>query len=160
MSISSTCYDSYMARKLRLEFPGAIYHVINRGNYRSDLFGTQGARGAFVRCLFEACQKFQWLLPAFVVMRNHFHLALETSEANLVCGMHWLETTFACRFNRLRDERGHLFQGRDKAILFEDGEALGRLCHYVYLNPARAGIVRVEELHAYTHGSFWYLWHP
>jgi putative transposase len=149
-----------MARKLRLEFPGAIYHVINRGNYRSDLFGTQGARGAFVRCLFEACQKFQWLLHAFVVMRNHFHLALETPEANLVCGMHWLETTFACRFNRLRDERGHLFQGRYKAILFEDGEALGRLCHYVYLNPARAGIVRVEELHAYTHGSFWYLWHP
>jgi putative transposase len=149
-----------MARKLRLEFPGAIYHVINRGNYRTDIFGTPGARAAFVRCLFEACQKFHWLLHAFVVMRNHFHLALETPEANLVCGMHWLESTFACRFNRLRDERGHLFQGRYKAILFEDGDPLGCLCHYVHLNPARAYIVRIEELHSYAHGSFWYLWHP
>jgi len=104
-----------MARKLRLEFPGACYHVINRGNYRTALFQTAGARAAFEACLFEACAKSGWLLHAFVIMRTHFHLAIETPGGNLVSGMHWLQCTFATRFNRLRDERGHLFQGRYKA---------------------------------------------
>ena len=118
-----------MARKLRLEFPGACYHVINRGNYRTDIFRTQGARAAFESCLFEACEKSDWVLHAFVIMRNHYHLALETPDGNLVAGMQWLQSTFANRFNRLRRERGHLFQGRYKALLVEAGVALGQVCH-------------------------------
>ena len=84
-----------MARKLRLEFPGACYHVLNRGNYRADLFATEGARRAFEQCLFEACTKSKWVLHAYVVMRNHYHLAIETPEGNLVAGMQWLQATFA-----------------------------------------------------------------
>ena len=95
-----------MARKLRLEFPGACYHVINRGNYRADIFRTEGTRNAFESCLFEGCAKSDWLLHAYVLMSNHYHLALETPRGNLVIGMQWLQATFANRFNRFRGERG------------------------------------------------------
>ena len=149
-----------MAHKLRLEFPGSIYHVINRGNYRGFVFRTPGARQAFETCLFQACERSGWRLHAFVVMGNHFHLAVETPQGNLVAGMHWLQTTFANRFNRFRGERGHLFQGRYKALLVEPGQRLGNLCHYIHLNPARAGLVPVARLADYRHSSYWYLQHP
>ena len=84
-----------MVRKLRLEFPGACYHVINRGNYQADIFKTEQTKAAFEACLFEACRKSGWVLHAFVIMRNHYHLALETPEGNLVAGMQWLQATFA-----------------------------------------------------------------
>jgi len=134
-----------MARKLRVEFPGAVYHVINRGNYRADIFATAGARQAFMRCLGEVCKKSGWRLHAYVLMRHHYHLALETPAGNLVEGMQWLQATFANRFNNLRRERGHLFQGRYKALLAEPGEALGHVCHYLPLNPVRAGVVTVAR---------------
>lgn len=149
-----------MARKLRLEFPGACYHVINRGNYRADIFTTEGAKAAFESCLWEACQKSGWLLHAFVLMRNHYHLALETPQGNLVAGMQWLQATFANRFNKLRGERGHLFQGRYKALLVEEGEPLGLVCHYIHLNPVRAGVLPVARLGDYRHSSYWYLRQP
>jgi putative transposase len=72
-----------MARKVRIEWAGACYHVINRGNYRRDLFASKGAAQSFQACLFEAAERFGWRLPTFVVMRNHFHLAVETAEPNL-----------------------------------------------------------------------------
>jgi putative transposase len=149
-----------MARKLRLEFPGAIYHVINRGNYRTHIFKSEGARQAFEECVFAACTRSGWLLHAFVVMGNHYHLAVETPQGNLVAGMQWLQSTFANRFNKLRGERGHLFQGRYKALLVEEGPALGLLCHYIHLNPSRAGLVPVERLVEYRYSSLWYLGHP
>jgi len=149
-----------MPRKLRLEFAGACYHVINRGNYRADIFQTEGARAAFESCLFEACEKSNWVLHAFVVMSNHYHLALETPDANLVAGMQWLQATYANRFNRLRDERGHLFQGRYKALLVETGGALGQVGHYIHLNPVRAGIVPPERLADYRYSSYWYFGQP
>ena len=149
-----------MARKLRLEFPGAIYHVINRGNYRGFVFRTLGARRAFEACLFQACERSAWQLHAFVVMGNHYHLAVETPQGNLVAGMQWLQATFANRFNRLRGERGHLFQGRFKSLLVEAGEPLGVLCHYIHLNPSRAGIIPVVRLGEYRHSSYWYLQRP
>ncbi|MGH7945844.1 MAG: transposase [Opitutaceae bacterium] len=114
-----------MARKLRLEFPGALYHVINRGNYRSWVFGEDRTRTAFEQCLLETCERGGWWLHAFVIMGNHFHLAVETPEGNLVAGMQWLQSTFANRFNRLRHVNGHLFQGRYKSLLIEPGAALG-----------------------------------
>jgi putative transposase len=149
-----------MARKLRLEFPGACYHVINRGNYRADIFGTEGARAAFETCLFEACEKSDWVLHAFVIMRNHYHLALETPMGNLVAGMQWLQATYANRFNKFRNERGHLFQGRYKALLVEPDGALGQVCDYVHLNPVRAAVLPVEKLGEFRHSSYWYLPQP
>ncbi|MBM3853127.1 MAG: hypothetical protein FJ399_08215 [Verrucomicrobia bacterium] len=95
-----------IARKLRLESPGACYHVINRGNYRAQVFAMEKTRAAFEACVFEACEKSGWLLHAFVVMNNHYHLALETPEGNLVAGMQWLQATFANRFNRRRRGAG------------------------------------------------------
>jgi REP element-mobilizing transposase RayT len=145
-----------MARKVRLEYPGAIYHVINRGNYRSWVFESEGAKKAFEECLFEACQKSRWRLHAYVIMGNHFHLAVETPEGNLVSGMHWLQATFACRFNRFRGEKGHLFQGRYKALMVEAGDHLSELCHYIHLNPVRAGVMGVEQLLEYRYSSYWY----
>lgn len=147
-----------MARKLRLEYPGACYHVLNRGNYRGRIFESEKTRAAFEGCLLEVCEKSGWLLHAFVVMSNHYHLALETPNGNLVAGMQWLQATFANRFNRLRSERGHLFQGRYKSLLVEEGAALGQLCHYLHLNPVRAGVVPVERLREYRASSYWYLW--
>lgn len=135
-----------MARKLRLEFDGAVYHVLNRGNYRSHVFAEDGARLAFLTCLGEACERAGWQVHAWCVMSNHYHLAIETPEPNLVAGMQWLQGTFATRFNRYRRECGHLFQGRYKSLLVDPGEALGPLCHYIHLNPVRAGLARVEDL--------------
>ena len=149
-----------MARKLRLEYPGAIYHVINRGNYRAYVFRSAGAKQAFEACLFAACARSGWLLHAFVIMGNHYHLAVETPQGNLVAGMQWLQSTFANRFNKLRGERGHLFQGRYKSLLAEEGAALGLLCHYLHLNPVRAGILPVGRLGEYRHSSYWYLSRP
>jgi hypothetical protein len=93
-------------------------------------------------------------------MGNHFHLALETPRGNLVAGMQWLESTYANRFNRYRNERGHLFQSRYKALLVEPGDALGQLCAYIDLNPVRAGIVSVECLKDHRYSSYWYLDRP
>tara|TARA_B110000483_G_scaffold9894_2_gene11702 strand:- start:296 stop:1240 length:945 start_codon:yes stop_codon:yes gene_type:complete len=135
-----------MARKLRIQFPGAIYHVLNRGNYKSDIFADQGAAHAFVKTLEEAVERFGWRLGAYVVMRNHYHLTFQTPEPNLSAGMHWLQCTFATRFNRLRNERGHLFQGRYKAILLETNTDWARVADYIHLNPVRAGIVAPDQL--------------
>jgi REP element-mobilizing transposase RayT len=142
-----------MARKLRIEFPGAIYHVLNRGNYRRDLFLTAGEAGAFVATLREAVQRYGWRLHAYVLMRNHYHLALETPEPNLKDGMHWLQSTFCTRFNRFRKERGHLFQGRYQSLLVENEASLARLVNYIHLNPVRAKIVSSEQLPSFRWSS-------
>ena len=109
-----------MPRKQRIEYPGAIYHVISRGNYRKELFLKKRTGEAFERCLFETVERCRWKLHAYIIMSNHYHLAVETPEPNLVVGMKWLQSTFATRFNRLRKERGHVFQGRYKSILIGD----------------------------------------
>lgn len=149
-----------MARKHRVEYEGACYHVINRGNYRSWVFDDEGTKDVFELCLAEAAQRSEWRVHAWVIMGNHFHLAVETPRANLSRGMQWLQVTFSARFNRYREEKGRLFQGRFKAILVEPGDALGRVCHYIELNPVRAGIVPAEQLEAYRFGSFMRLWEP
>lgn len=149
-----------MARPLRLQYPGALYHVISRGNYRAPIFAEEGARRAFLDCVFAACDKAGWRLHAYVVMSNHYHLALETPQGNLSEGMRWLQSTFANRFNRFRGEQGHVFQGRYKAILVEDFDGLGAVAHYIHLNPVRAKSVTIERLSNYRHSSYWMVEHP
>ncbi len=148
-----------MARKIRIEYAGAYYHVINRGNYRSWIFESEGARKSFSGCLRECCEAKGWRLHAWVLMGNHYHLCVEAPEPNLVEGMKWLQSTFSNRFNRYRKMNGHVFQGRYKAILPE-GDAVGPVCHYIHLNPVRAGLVEAGSLQTYAYGSFQGLWHP
>jgi putative transposase len=147
-----------MARKLRLEYPGACYHVINRGNYRRDVFKPKGAAEAFGACLFEAAERYGWRVHAFVIMRNHFHLAVETPEPNLSEGMKWLQGTWAMRFNRYRGEAGRPFQGRYKALHVEPGDALAQVCHYIHLNPVRAKVLPAHRAVEFAHGSLaWFV---
>ena len=146
-----------MARKLRIQYPGALYHIINRGNYRTDIFETAGATEAFERTLAEACGQYRWLVHAWVLMRNHYHVALETPLPNLVAGMQWLQGTFAARFNRYRGKRGHLFQGRYKAILLEDSNAVFRVANYIHLNPVRAKISPPSEVGKFRWSSLAFL---
>ena len=131
-----------MPRPWRVEFSGGCYHVINRGNYRRDLFKGKGAAEAFERALGQAAERFGWRVHAYVIMSNHFHLAVELAEPNLSHGMKWLQGTWIRRYNSLRKLIGRPFQGRYKALLVEPGEALGRVCHYIHLNPVRAGVVK------------------
>ena len=149
-----------MARKVRLEEAGGLYHVINRGNYRRWIFEEGGARDAFEATLWEACERAKWVLHGYCIMGNHYHLALETQEGNLSEGMRWLQSVYANRFNRYRQEGGHLFQGRYKSLIVENRERLGWLCHYIHLNPVRAKICPVEELAAYRWSSYWHLQRP
>lgn len=145
-----------MARKPRIEFAGAIYHVLNRGNYRAKIFEEPRAALAFVDCLFETCEKSGWLLHAFTVMQNHYHLVVETPRGNLVSGVHWLQSTFGNRFNRFRDEHGRAFQGRYQAILIEPGVHLLNVVDYVHLNPVRAGVTPLARLSQYSASSYRY----
>lgn len=143
-----------MARKPRIQYPGALYHVISRGNYRKDLF-TVGKTGThFEKALFEVCERCEWVLHAYVIMSNHYHLALETPKGNLVEGMRWLQGTFGNRFNKFTGERGHVFQGRYKALLVEPGRSLLNLVNYIHLNPVRAKLLPLDDLKNYALSSY------
>ena len=136
-----------MARKLRVEYPGAIYHVLNRGDRREPIFKDNEDRQRFVSTLGEVCVKTGWQVQAFCLMPNHFHLVLETPRANLVAGMKWFLGTYTSRFNRRHKVFGHLFSGRYKSLIV-DGSGKGYLktvCDYVHLNPARAKLLRPEQ---------------
>lgn len=131
-----------MARPLRLEHAGALWHVTCRGNERRTIFRDDRDRNLFLAVLSEAVELFAWRLHAYVLMGNHYHLLLETPEANLSRGMHRINAVYSQRFNRRHDRVGHLLQGRFKAILVEKERHLLELVRYVVLNPVRAGLVR------------------
>ena len=133
-----------MARKLRVEYPGAVYHVMNRGDRREPIFRDDQDRQSFLSTLGETCGKTGWEVHALCLMPNHFHLVLETPRGNLVAGMKWFLGTYTGRFNRRHKVFGHLFSGRYKALIV-DGSGNGYLktvCDYVHLNPARAKLVK------------------
>ena len=153
-----------MARKLRLQYPGAIYHVMSRGDRREAIFTDDRDRQIFLDTLGEACQKTAWQVHAWCQVRNHFHLVVETPQANLVAGMRWFLGVYTSRFNHRQREFGHLFSGRYKALLV-DGSGNGYLkavCDYVHLNPVRAKLLAAEAaLRAYRWSSFpFYLKEP
>ncbi len=136
-----------MPRALRIEYPGAIYHLMNRGDRREPIFQDDLDRRRFLATLAEACQKADWQVHAYCLMLNHFHLALETPNANLVAGMRWFLSTYSARFNRRHKLFGHLFSGRYKALIV-DGSGNGYLhtvCDYVHLNPVRAHRLRPDQ---------------
>jgi putative transposase len=136
-----------MPRKLRIEYPGAIYHVINRGNRREKIFRTDADYEMFLTALGEVCQKTGWEVHAYCLMKNHFHLVIETPQGNLVAGMKWLLGVYTKRFNIHYKTCGHLFAGRYKALVV-DGSGTGYLRtvgDYVHLNPVRARLLAAEE---------------
>jgi putative transposase len=142
-----------MARRLRVQYPSARYHIINRGNFQHAVFATAGAVQSFQNVLGEACSRHGWRVHAFVVLHNHYHLALETPEPNLVEGMHWLQGTFATRLNRYHDQHGHVFQGRYKSLLVQDASYLARVIDYIHLNPVRAQLVPPASIGTYPWSS-------
>jgi REP element-mobilizing transposase RayT len=130
-----------MARPLRLEFPGAIWHVTARGNARGAIFVNDGDRTAFLGILEKVVDTFRWQVHAWVLMGNHYHLVVETPDPNLARGMRQLNGIYTQRFNARHERVGHLLQGRYKALLVERQTHLLELARYVVLNPVRGGLV-------------------
>jgi len=131
-----------MARPLRIEYPGAVYHITSRGNARQDIFLDDEDRRVFLELLSQTVERFNWLCHAYCLMDNHYHLLVETLAPTLSRGMRQLNGVYTQKFNRRHGRVGHLFQGRYKAILVEKESHLLELCRYVVLNPVRAGLVR------------------
>lgn len=130
-----------MARPLRIELAGGLYHVTSRGDRREDIFFDAADRRAWLRVLEQVCARFNWVCHAWCQMSNHYHLVLETAEANLSQGMRQLNGVYTQHVNRRYERVGHVFQGRYKAILVEKESYLMELSRYVVLNPVRAGMV-------------------
>jgi putative transposase len=130
-----------MARPLRLEFPGAVYHVTSRGNARQDIVADDRDRTQFLTLLAHVIDRYRWLCHAYCVMDNHYHLLIETPQPNLSLGMRQLNGRYTQGYNRRHDRVGHLFQGRFTAIVVEKEAHLLELCRYVVLNPVRANMV-------------------
>ena len=147
-----------MARQPRIEFEGAVYHVMARGNRGQAIYADDTDRKRWLETLGEACQKTGWRIHAWVIMGNHYHLLLETPEGNLVAGMKWFQGTYTQRYNGRHQTFGHLFQGRYKAVVVdgEEGNYFGVVSTYIHLNPARAGLIRIgrERLAGYRWSSY------
>jgi len=126
-----------MSRPLRLEYPGAIYHLTSRGNARQKIFWGDSDRELFLRILAQIVSRYGWLCHGYCLMDNHYHLLVETPKANLSLGMRQLNGVYTQAFNRRHRRVGHLYQGRFKAILVEKDAYLLELCRYVVLNPLR-----------------------
>lgn len=135
-----------MPRQVRIEYEDATYHVMCRGDRRESIFADDADREMFLATLAVAVGRCGWLLHGYVLMSNHYHVLLETPEANLVRGMTWLQTTYTTRYNARHRTSGHLFGGRYKAILVDPGEPryFATLLDYLHLNPVRAGLARPE----------------
>ena len=134
-----------MTRQLRLEFPGSFWHVTSRGNERHDIFRDDFDRRFFLETLGEAVERFDWILPAYVLMSNHVHLALRLTAATLSKGMRWLNSTYARAFNRRHHRVGHLFQGRFHGVIIDEQTYYLEVLRYIVLNPVRARIVQKPE---------------
>jgi REP element-mobilizing transposase RayT len=131
-----------MARPLRIEFDGALYHVTSRGNERKAIFKDDFDRRLFLDSLAQVNLRFHWLCHAYCLMDNHYHLVVETPDANLSKGMRQLNGVYTQAFNRRHRRVGHLFQGRFKGILVQKESHFLEVCRYVVLNPVGAGMVR------------------
>ena len=131
-----------MSRPLRLEFSGALYHITSRGDRREDIYDDDADRKAFLSVLDYVCDTYNWVCYAYCLMSNHYHLLIETPDANLSRGMRQLNGVYTQTYNRTHGRSGHVFQGRYKAILVEKESYLLELSRYIVLNPVRARMVR------------------
>jgi len=146
-----------MARKFRLQYEGAVYHLINRGDRQEPIFRDDLDRRLFLKTLGEACEKTDWQVHAWCLMKNHFHLVLETPQANLLSGMKWFLGTCTGRFNRRHKVFGHLFSGRYKSLIVDSSGTgyLRTVCDYVHLNPVRAKVLKsAQRLSDYAWSSY------
>lgn len=134
-----------MARPLRIEFPGALYHVTSRGNARAAIFLDDADRRLLLDVLASVIERYRWRCHAYCLMTNHYHLLVDTPEANLSRGMRQLNGVFTQRSNRRHERVGHVFQGRFQGILVERESHLLELSRYVVLNPVRANMVSAAE---------------
>jgi REP element-mobilizing transposase RayT len=131
-----------MARPLRLEFAGALYHITSRGDRSEPIFEDDEDRQQFLLLLEEVCDIYNWVCHAYCQMSNHYHLLIETPDANLSKGMRQFNGVYTQNFNRKHKRVGHVFQGRYKAILVEKQSYLLELARYIVLNPVRVQMVR------------------
>lgn len=134
-----------MARPLRIEFAGALYHVTSRGNEKNAIYQDDGDREQFLETLTEVCTRFNWIIHAYCLMDNHYHLLVETPESNLSLGMRQLNGVYTQRYNRKHGRVGHVFQGRFKSIIVQKESYLLELARYIVLNPVRAKMVRTAR---------------
>ncbi|MEK7529321.1 MAG: transposase [Patescibacteria group bacterium] len=130
-----------MSRPLRIEYSGALHHVISRGNGRMNIFLKDADRKIFLQILGETIERHHWLCHAYCLMDNHYHLLIETPEANLSVGMRQLNGRYSQRFNHFHKRVGHLFQSRYQSFLVEKDAYLLEVARYIVLNPVRAGMV-------------------
>lgn len=130
-----------MARPLRIEFPGAVYHITSRGNAKQDIFLNDRDRTGFLKILHTVVERFNWVVHCYCLMNNHYHLVVETPDANLSRGMRQLNGVYTQKFNWWYNRTGHTFQGRYKSILVEKQNYLLEVCRYVVLNPVRAHLI-------------------
>jgi REP element-mobilizing transposase RayT len=130
-----------MARALRIEYPGAFYHVMHRGNAGADIFKSVRDREKFLAYVGKAVERYDIKIHTYCLMTNHYHLLIETPQANLSRAIKWINVGYAVYFNRKRRRSGHLFQGRFKAVVVDADEYLKHLSRYIQLNPIRAGMV-------------------
>src|SRR4030066_2354760 len=136
-----------MARPLRIEYPGAVYHITSRGNEKKLIFKDERDPEILLDTLSQVDKRYNWLCHAYCLMNNHYHLIIETPDGNLSSGMRQLNGVYTQAFNRQHNRVGHLFQGRYKAILIQKDSHLLEVCRYVVLNPVRGGHIpgRVEN---------------
>jgi len=140
-----------------VQYAGAIYHVMSRGDRREPIFKDEEDRERFLGTLAEACGKTGWQVHAYCLMHNHFHLVVETPQANLVAGMKWFLGVYTFRFNRRHKLFGHLFSGRYKSLIVDASSTgyLKTVCDYVHLNPVRAKLITDEQpLESYQWSSY------
>jgi len=130
-----------MARPLRIEFSGALYHVTARGNAREDIYRDDANRQQFLMLLQNTVNRYDWYCHAYCLMDNHYHLLIKTNTPTLSKGMKFLNGTYTQYFNRQHQRVGHVFQGRFKAILVQKDSHLLELARYIALNPVRAQMV-------------------
>ncbi len=134
-----------MTRPVRIEFAGAFYHVLSRGNQKLPIFLSDDDRRFFFKCLRDAYERFGSIIHVYCLMENHYHLMMETPNAGLSRIMHLINTDYSIYFNKKHNKCGHPLQGRFKAILVQAEEYARELAPYVHLNPVRAGIVSLPE---------------
>lgn len=139
-----------MARPLRIQWPGALYHITHRGNEGCAIFRDDRDRRRLLECVERAVERFALRVHAICLMSNHYHAQVETPRGNLAAAMHWLSTTYTVYFNRRHERSGHLFHGRYWSAVVEKQSYLAELTRYIHLNPVRAGLVARPEAYPWS----------